>query len=107
MSTTVAREHVADAGTVFGCVDALCGAFSVGVANSVFVNRASDSIQKLLPSTPRGTVQEGIASMGASLTNELPPSLRAAVLQAAFDAIKDSWVQTIATAVLSLVLSFF
>ena len=107
MATIVAREHVADAGTVFGCVDALCAAFSVGNANSIFVNRASDSIQKLLPSTPRATVQEAIADVGASLTNELPPLLKAAVLQAAFDAIKNAWVQMIATAALSFVLSLF
>ena len=106
MSAIVAREHVADASTIFGCVDALCGAFSVGITNSIFVNRASDSIQKLLPSTPRATVQEAIAGVGASLTDKLSPSLRTAVLQAAFDAIKDAWVQMIATAAVSLVLSF-
>ena len=107
MSAIVAKEHVADASTVFGCVDALCGAFSVGITNSIFINRASDSIQKLLPSTPRATVQEAIAGVGASLTDNLPPSLRTAVLQAAFDAIRDAWVQMIATAALSLVLASF
>ena len=105
MSSIVAKEHVADASTVFGCVDALCGAFSVGIANSIFVNRASDSIQTLLPSTPRATVQEAIAGVGASITDTLPPPLRMAVLQAALNAIKDAWVQMIATAALSLVLS--
>ena len=107
MATIVAREHVEHAATVWGCVDALCGAFSLGVTNSIFVNRASDSIQKLLPSTPRVTVQNAIAGVGASLTKNLPPSLRKAVLQAAFDAIKDAWLQMIATAALSFVLSFF
>ena len=105
MSATVAREHVADASTIFGCVDALCGAFSVGIANSIFINRASDSMQKLLPSAPRATVQEEIAGVGASLTDDFPPSLGNAVPQAAFDAIKEAWVQMIATAALSLVLS--
>lgn len=107
MSAIVAKEHVADASTVFGCVDTLAGVFSVGITNSIFVNRASDSIQKLLPSTPRAIVQEAIAGVGASFTDELPPSLRIAVLQAALDAIKDAWVQMIATAALSLVLSIF
>ena len=107
MSAIVAKEHAADASTVFGCVDALCGAFSVGIANSIFVNRATDSIQKLLPSTPRATVQDAIAGVGASLTDNLPGPLRTAVLQAAFDAIRDAWVQMIATAALSLVLAFF
>ena len=107
MSAIVAKEHIADASTVFGCVDTLCGAFSVGVANSIFVNRASDSIQKLLPSTSRATVQELIAGVGASLTNELSPPLRIAVLQAVLAAIKDVWVQMIGTAALSFVLSLF
>jgi MFS family permease len=107
MSAIVAKEHVADASTVFGCVDTLSGAFAVGITNSIFINRATNSIQKLLPSTPRATVQEAIAGVGASLTDKLPPSLRIAVLQAALDAIKDAWVQMIATATLSLILSFF
>ncbi|KAL9098938.1 MAG: hypothetical protein Q9163_005493 [Psora crenata] len=107
MSAIVAKDHSADAGTVFGCVDILCGTFSVGVANSIFINRASDNIQTLLPSTPRATVQEAIAGVGASLTNQLPLSLRIAVLQAILDAIKDAWIQMMATAALSFVLSFF
>ena len=107
MSAIVVKEHAEDASTVFGCVDALCGAFSVGIANSIFVNRATDSIQKLLPSTPRTTVQDAIAGVGASLTDNLPEPLRTSVLQAAFDAIRDAWVQMIATAALSLVLAFF
>ncbi|KAL9612603.1 MAG: hypothetical protein Q9167_002809 [Letrouitia subvulpina] len=107
MSAIVAKEHVADAGAVFGCVDALCGAFAVGITNSIFVNRASNSIQKLLPRIPRATVQQAIAGVGASLTDKLPPSLRIAVLRAALNAIKEAWVQMIATAALSIVLSFF
>ena len=107
MSGIVAKEHVADASTVFGCVDTLCGAFSVGIANSIFVNRATDSIQKLLPDTPRATVQEAIAGVGASLTNQLPSPLKAAILQAGLDAIRDVWIQMIATAALSFILSLF
>lgn len=107
MSAIVAKEHVADAGTIFGCVDTLCGTFSVGIANSIFINRASDSIQKLLPNIPRATVQEAIAGIGAPLTNQLPLSLKKAVLQASSDAIKGAWVQMIATAALSFVLSLF
>lgn len=107
MSAIVAKEHIADSGTVFGCVDTICGAFSVGIANSIFINRASDSIQKLLPSTPRATVQEAIAGIGAPLTNQLQPSLKLAVLQASLDAIKDVWAQMITTAALSFVLSIF
>ena len=107
MAAIVAKEHVADASTVFGCVDTLCGAFSVGIANSIFINRATDDIQTLLPNTPRAIVQQAVAGVGASLTDQLPPALKAAVLQAALGAIKDAWVQMSATAALSLVLSLF
>ena len=107
MSAIVAKEHAADAGTVFGCVDTISGAIAVAVANSIFINRATGSIQKLLPGTPRATVQNAIAGIGADFTKQLPPALRLAVLQAALDAMKDAWMQMMATATLSLVLSLF
>ena len=107
MAAIVAKEDAANASTVFGCVDMLSGAFAVGITNSIFINRASDVIQKLLPDAPRASVQEAIAGAGASLTDALPPSLQRAVLQATLDAIKDALVQMIATAALSFILSMF
>lgn len=106
MSAIVPKKHVADAGTVFGCVDTICGAISVAIANCIFINRATDGIQMVLPNTPRATVQEAIAGVGSSLTDQLPPETQTAVLQAALDAIKDVWLQLVATAALSLILSF-
>lgn len=44
MSAIVAKEHGADASTIFGCVDALCGAFLVGITTIILMNRASDSV---------------------------------------------------------------
>ena len=89
MSATVAKQDAADAATIFGCVDTICGAIAVAVANCVFVNRATDSIQVILPETPRHVVQQAIAGVGASLTNEASPEVRARILQAARDAIAD------------------
>ncbi|KAI4189771.1 MAG: hypothetical protein LQ348_003745 [Seirophora lacunosa] len=107
MAAIVTKENTADASTVFGCVDTISGAISVAIANCVFVNRATDSIQRILPDTLRATVQDTITGVGASLVERLPPVDRTAVLQATLDAIKDAWIQLIATATLSLVLSFF
>ncbi|MCJ1309282.1 hypothetical protein MMC25_002941 [Agyrium rufum] len=107
MSAITTKEHVADASTVFGCVDTLCGAIAVAIANSIFINQATNSIQKLLPDTPRATVQDAIAGTGASLTTQLPPELRQQVLQALLMAVKDAWIQMIATATPSLILSLF
>ncbi|KAL8930477.1 MAG: hypothetical protein Q9208_000661 [Pyrenodesmia sp. 3 TL-2023] len=107
MAALVATEHVADASTVFGCIDTISGAISVAIANCIFVNRATDNIQRILPDTPRAIVQDTITGVGASLIDELSPSARTAVLQAILDGIKDAWAQMIATAALSLFLSFF
>ncbi|KAL9003050.1 MAG: hypothetical protein Q9188_004062 [Gyalolechia gomerana] len=107
MSAIVAKENTADASTIFGCVDTISGAIAVAIANCVFVNRATDGIQCILPDTPRAIVQETVTGVGASLTDQLSSSVRTAVLQATLDAIKDVWIQMIATAALSLILSFF
>ncbi|KAI4167191.1 MAG: hypothetical protein LQ343_007403 [Gyalolechia ehrenbergii] len=106
MSAIVAKENTADASTIFGCVDTISGAIAVAIANCVFVNQATDGIQRILPDTPRAIVQETVTGVGASLTDQLSSSVRTAVLQATLDAIKDIWIQMVATAALSLVLSF-
>lgn len=106
MSAIVAKQDVADAATIFGCVDTICGAISVAVANCIFVNRATDGIQAILPETPRNVVQQAIAGVGASLTSEASPEVRSRILKAAVDAIADVWLQLIATAAMSFVFSF-
>lgn len=105
MSAIVDKEHAPDASTIFGCVDVICGAISVAVANSIFINRATHNIHMLLPNTPRAAVQQAIAGVGASLTSKLPQAQAQAVLKAILNAIKDVWIQMIATAALSLILS--
>ena len=107
MAAIVSKEHVADASAIFASVDTLCGAVAVGIANSIFVNQASNSIQELLPTSPRATVQEAIAGVGASLTDDLSPELATAVVEAVLAAIQNAWIQMMATAALSLVLAFF
>ncbi|KAI4254712.1 MAG: hypothetical protein L6R42_007084, partial [Xanthoria sp. 1 TBL-2021] len=106
MSAIVANEHIKDAGTVFGCIDTISGAIAVGIANCVFVNRATDNIQRILPDTPKVVVQEAITGVGASLTDQLEPAVKKAILQAILDAIRNAWIQMTTTAALSLVLSF-
>ena len=107
MSAIVAKKDVADAGTIFGWVDTICGAVSVAVANCIFVNKATDGIQTVLPHIPRSTVQQAIAGVGASLTNDASPPIKSAILVAALAAIRDVWLQLVITAALSFVSSFF
>lgn len=89
MSAIVAKEHIANASTVFECVDTLSDVFSIEVANSNFVNRASNSIQRLLSNTFKAIVQEAIADIEVFLFNKLSLSLRIAILQAVLNVIKD------------------
>ncbi|KAL9057312.1 MAG: hypothetical protein Q9162_002386 [Coniocarpon cinnabarinum] len=105
MSAIVAQAHVADAGTIFACVDAITGSMSVGIANSIFINQATKTIQGILPNLPKQAVQDAITGVEASLSDQLPPDQRTAVVQAVLNAIRDVWVQAIATTALSLVLS--
>lgn len=107
MSATVAKANSADASTIFGCADTISSTIAVAIANCLFVNQATNVIQQILPDTSRAVVQDAITGHGASLMNQVPSSSKREVLQATLDAIKDVWIQMIATAALSLVLSFF
>lgn len=105
MSTIVPAEHVADVGTIFGAVDVLSGSIGVAITNSIFLNKATDNIQSILPHVPRSDVQDAIAGVGASITAGLSAHQTNLVLQAIMDAIKSAWIQLIATACLSFMLS--
>lgn len=105
MAAIVPPEDATHASTLFGCVDTVCGAISVAVANSIFLNRATDGIQHVLPQVPRSSVQNAIAGVGAPITEGLSSAQRQAVLQAILDAIRDVWIQMIATAALSFILA--
>lgn len=105
MSMAVQQEDVHHTGTIFGSVDNICSAISVGIANSIFLNRAIYGIQRVLPGLSRSTIQSAIAGVGSSITNNLPSSQRNMILQAILEAIKDAWIQIITTAGLSFTLS--
>ena len=87
MSAIVEKERAAGASTIIGCVDSICGAVLVGIANAMCVTRATSNIQRILPDSPRAVVRERITGVGASLTGKPPPA------------------RMIATAALSLILS--
>ncbi|KAI9696361.1 MAG: hypothetical protein M1820_008203 [Bogoriella megaspora] len=107
MSATVPKQDIKLAGTLFGYVDMISGAVSVGIANSIFLNRATARIQHLLPNAGKSIVQNAITGAGGSTATTLPPATKPLILRAIMESIKDIWVQLIATASLALVLSLF
>ncbi|KAL9091623.1 MAG: hypothetical protein Q9165_004699 [Trypethelium subeluteriae] len=107
MSATVPKQDVKLAGTLFGYVDMISGAVSVGIANSIFLNRATARIQHLLPNAGRSIIQNAITGASGSNATALPPAAKPLALRATMESIKDIWVQLIATASLALVLSLF
>ena len=107
MAAIVKAGDGGNASSIFGCVDTICSVISVAVANSIFVNLATDKIQLILTNLPRSEVQSAIAGIGASITEGLPAAQKESVLVAILYAIKQVWIQTIATAGFSFVLSMF
>ena len=107
MSAIVLPEDAQHAGTLFGIIDTISGAVSVAIANCVFLNQATSGIQKILPGVDRSTLQSAIAGAGAPITQGLSDTQQDGVLQAILSAIKDVWIQLMATAGLSVILSLF
>ena len=107
MAAIVSKENIADASTISGCIDAICGTVSVGIANCIFIDRATNNVRRILPNAPRAIVEGAIAGLGASFMKQLPSSHKLMVLQAELKAINDVWFQIIAAAALLFLLSLF
>ena len=105
MSALVEAEDTNHASSIFGCVDLLSGAVATAVANCIFLNRAAVEIGKVLPNLPRANVLDALAGIGESLTADMTVEQEHQVLLAILEAIRDVWIQQIATASLSVVLA--
>ncbi|KAL9112885.1 MAG: hypothetical protein Q9227_002962 [Pyrenula ochraceoflavens] len=96
-----------DAVTIIGCTQLGSIAIFLAVANSIFLNRATDGIQQVLPDIPRSTVQAAISGTDAQIFRDLPEERKARVLSMVMSAIKDVWILAIAAAALSFIIAIF
>ncbi len=80
---------------------------SLAIANSVFLNGSVRSITAILPNLPRIDVQGAIAGAGGKFFESLTPEVRAQVLHAIVDSIKDAYILVLTAGALAVVLSLF
>lgn len=79
--------------------------FALAIANAVFINRAEDSIQHILPSVPRHMVQAAIAGASTDFVKQLTPELQREVIAAIVEAIGRPYILLITAGAVVTVLS--
>lgn len=80
---------------------------ALAIANSVFLNQATNNILRVLPDVPRATVQTALSGAGSSFFQTLDPSSKTAVLEALTNSIQRIYILAITAAALSIVLAVF
>ena len=80
---------------------------ALAIANSVFLNQATNGILTLLPGTPLAEVQGAIAGTGSSFFNNLKPDVKTQVLGVITAAIGKNYILSIVAGALTLVLTPF
>ena len=103
----VRPDQASDAVTIIGCTQLGSIAIFLAVANSVFLNRAVDNIQHILPDVPRSTLQAAISGVGAQIFRDLPEETKKQILDRVSGAIRDVWALALAAAVLSFITAMF
>lgn len=80
---------------------------ALAIANSVFLNQATNGILAILPNEPRGVVQGAVGGSGSTFFQTLDPSVKTAVLVAVTNAISRIYILSITGAALSIILAVF
>ena len=97
-------EQASDAVNIIGCTQLGAIAISLAIANSIFINRAADDLENVLPYTSRTAVQAAVSGVDASVFQNLFKEVEQQVLQVICRAIGDVWTQELASACFSLLL---
>lgn len=80
---------------------------ALAIANSVFLNQATNGILAILPHEPRSVVQSAVSGAGSAFFQRLDPSVKTAVLGAVTHAISRTYILAITGAALTIVLAVF
>ena len=100
-------DRIADATAFVGFGQVVGIAIMLAVSNAIFLNKATDGINQILPDTPLREVQAAISGVGSDLFRNLSGDLRNAVLRAIVDSMKNVYVLVIVAGVLTVVLCPF
>ena len=80
---------------------------ALAIANSVFLNQATNGILAILPNYPRSVVQSAVSGAGSTFFEMLDPKLQPEVLGAVTHAISRIYILSMTGAALSIVLACF
>ena len=80
---------------------------ALAIANSVFLNQATNGILALLPDTPVALVQGAVSGVGSTFFEQLDPSVKTEVLIVVTNAISRIYILSMTGAALSIVLAVF
>jgi MFS family permease len=84
-----------------GCTIALA------IANTIFLNGATDRIVKILPTASAEQVQGAVAGVGSAFFSSLPDDVRDKVLNAIIESMSKVYILVITAGALTVVLSLF
>lgn len=101
----VGKEHIPVAIGFITCAQVGGGTIALAIANTVFLNGASDSIAKLLPDVPMNEIQAAIAGVGSTFIKSLDVSTQAEVLHAIVTSMSKVYILGITAGALVTVLS--
>ncbi|KAL8921013.1 MAG: hypothetical protein Q9208_005904 [Pyrenodesmia sp. 3 TL-2023] len=80
---------------------------ALAIANSVFLNQATNDILAIMPNQPRSVVQGAVSGARSAFFRTLDPSVRIAVLEAVTRAISKIYILAMTAAALTVVLAMF
>lgn len=83
----------------------LGGTLSLAIADAVFLNEATSSIQDILPNVPRGEIVGAVSGVGSQLFKTLDPTTRESVIHEVVQAMSKAYILGITAGAVVLVAS--
>ena len=80
---------------------------ALAIANSVFLNQATNGILAIIPDEPRSVVQNAVSGAGSTFFQTLDPDVKTAVLGAVSHAVSRIYILAITASALTIVLAVF
>ena len=78
---------------------------ALAISNTLFLNTATQGLQKILPTIPRSTLQASISGAETSFFQTLPGATQTAFLQVVLKAINETYILVIVAGALSVILA--
>ena len=101
----VGKEHIPVAIGFITCAQVGGGTIALAIANTVFLNGASNRISDILPIVPTEEIQSAIAGAGSKFIESLDKTQRADVLNAIVASMSRVWILGMTAGALVIVLS--